>query len=64
MPLYDYLCESCGKKFEDIRSLAERQIAPCPVCGKQGEKQISGFFTSSSSSKSSGPGNCGNTGFG
>jgi putative FmdB family regulatory protein len=64
MPLYDYLCESCGKKFEDLRSLAERDNARCPVCGKSADKQISGFFTSSSKSKPSAPGNCGNTGFG
>ena len=64
MPLYDYLCESCGKKFEDLRSLAERQNAPCPICGKPSDKQISSFFTSSGSSSSGGPGNCGNVGFG
>ena len=64
MPLYDYLCDSCGKKFEEFRSIAERQNAPCPVCGKSGEKQISSFFTSSSTSSSPGPGNCGNPGFG
>lgn len=63
MPLYDYLCEACGKKFEDLRSIAERKDAPCPICGKPAEKQISSFFTSSSSTPDRGDG-CGNAGFG
>ena len=64
LPLYDYLCESCSKKFEDFRSIAERKNAPCPVCGKPAEKQLSSFFTGSSTSRANGPGDCGNTGFG
>ncbi|RKZ11001.1 zinc ribbon domain-containing protein [bacterium] len=62
MPLYDYLCDDCGKKFEEFRSIADRKTAPCPVCGKPADKQISSFFTSSSTPDSSG--SCGNTGFG
>lgn len=64
MPLYDYLCEKCGKKFEDFRTIAERRQAPCPICGKPAEKQISSFFTSSNSAPKGGGGNCGNAGFG
>ena len=64
MPLYDYLCEACGKKFEEFRSMAERKNAPCPICGKPAEKQISSFFTGGSTSRQRGDGNCGNTGFG
>ena len=62
MPLYDYLCEKCGKKFEDFRSIAERQQAPCPICGKPAEKQISSFFTGGSAPDRGG--SCGPTGFG
>lgn len=64
MPLYDYLCEACGKKFEEFRSMAERKNAPCPICGKPAEKQISSFFTGGNASRQRGGGNCGNTGFG
>ena len=63
MPLYDYLCEKCGKKFEEFRSIAERHKAPCPVCGKPAEKQISTFFTGGNSTPTRG-GGCGNAGFG
>ena len=63
MPLYDYLCDKCGKKFEDFRSIAERHQAPCPICGKPSEKQISSFFTGGSSAPDRGNG-CGNAGFG
>ena len=42
MPIYEYLCESCGNKFEKLvrRSEAESVLAaPCPSCGKQHLKQ-------------------------
>jgi len=38
MPIYEYLCEACGNKFERLirRSEAEAVIASaCPSCGKQ-----------------------------
>jgi putative FmdB family regulatory protein len=42
MPIYEYLCESCGNKFEKLmrRSDAESGAnAACPSCGKQELKQ-------------------------
>ncbi len=33
MPMYDYACRACGKRFEEMRRIAERLNAPpCPVC--------------------------------
>jgi putative FmdB family regulatory protein len=42
MPIYEYLCESCGNKFEKLvrRSDAESAAAAgCPACGKPHLKQ-------------------------
>jgi putative FmdB family regulatory protein len=42
MPIYEYLCASCGNKFEKLirRSEAEAAVsAACPSCGKQELKQ-------------------------
>lgn len=46
MPMYDYMCAHCGEEFEELRSLADRRSAPCPRCGKEADKVLSGFFLS------------------
>jgi len=33
MPLFDYICESCGKKKELLTKSSEKVII-CPYCGK------------------------------
>lgn len=32
MPLYDYFCSHCEKKFEAFVPMDKRDIAKCPVC--------------------------------
>ena len=34
MPLYEYECESCSKRFERIQKFSDPPIDVCPVCGK------------------------------
>ena len=37
MPLYEYQCSGCGEVFDDILSIANRNIpteSPCPSCGE------------------------------
>lgn len=34
MPLYDYHCPHCGKKYEEIRSFENREGGDCRHCGK------------------------------
>ena len=42
MPLYDFVCRSCGKRFEARTSVDEAPA--CPACGEPGaERQISRF---------------------
>lgn len=41
MPLYEYECVSCKYRFEEIRSIRDRDTAECPKCGMFTEKQVS-----------------------
>jgi len=56
MPLYEYKCKKCGKRFEKVVSISEADKKPeCPHCsGKDTEKLLSVFAAKSSSSSSSG----------
>jgi putative FmdB family regulatory protein len=41
MPLYEYLCTSCGSRFERIQKFSDPPVTECPSCGGRVEKQIS-----------------------
>ena len=65
MPLYDYLCDSCGHRFDLRQSFSEAPLTDCPVCGKHIRRVIhaagivfkgSGFYVTDNK-KSSGGGN-------
>jgi putative FmdB family regulatory protein len=72
MPLFEYKCDTCGEKFELIRSASETDAVKCPSCGNLAEKQLSVFAKPNSGSSvdasfNSAPrGGCGsgNCGFG
>jgi putative FmdB family regulatory protein len=34
MPLYEYECEACGKRFEVIRKFSDPPLDVCTLCGK------------------------------
>ncbi len=42
MPTYDYLCESCGYKFEQFQTITAKPIRKCPKCGKTGVQRLIG----------------------
>lgn len=47
MPLYEYQCGECGKKFESYQRLSEvKDEQECPACG--GRSQKMGISLSSS----------------
>lgn len=60
MPIFEYLCEDCGNKFEAI--LLGDQKAECPKCRTQNlQQQLSTFAVnvkSGSSARSCGAENC------
>ena len=38
MPIYDYVCQKCGKPFEvrlSIAEYSERETPGCPACGSR-----------------------------
>lgn len=42
MPIYDYLCENCGKELEKIQKISDAPLIDCPECGKSSlRKKIS-----------------------
>lgn len=41
MPLYEYLCTSCGHRFERIQKFSDTPIKDCPECGGLVEMQLS-----------------------
>jgi len=34
MPLYEYVCDACGHRFEIIQKFSDAPPAACPSCGK------------------------------
>ncbi len=62
MPIYKYVCESCGYKFEELQKVSDHPIEICPECGKGVHKAIthssfilkgSGWYATDYASKSS-----------
>lgn len=41
MPLYEYECDSCGRRFERIQKFSDPPIAECPTCGGSVRKLLS-----------------------
>ena len=40
MPLYEYECESCGRRFERIQKFSDPLVTECPACGKGPVKKL------------------------
>lgn len=63
MPLYEYECEVCGKRFERIHKFSDPPIAVCVLCGKSPVRKLfsspaiqfkgSGFYITDYAKKSS-----------
>ena len=54
MPIYEYVCQDCGEKYEKlVRSSTAKVELICPKCGSQhAEKTFSVFGAIGKSSKS------------
>jgi putative FmdB family regulatory protein len=43
MPIYEFECESCGERFEELVA-AGAEAVPCPACGSaRSRRLLSGF---------------------
>jgi len=48
MPVYEFQCQDCGKKFETVATLAEKEaglVPACPKCGRKRARQVFSRFT-------------------
>ena len=43
MPTYEYNCEACGHKFDELQSFSAAPLRKCPKCGKM--KLVRAFGT-------------------
>jgi putative FmdB family regulatory protein len=41
MPLYEYQCDVCAKRFERIQKFSDPLIETCPSCGGRVQKLLS-----------------------
>ena len=53
MPLFEYECEKCGKKFEKLIFSNDTEKVTCPNCGSTETKKLLSFFSSKSSCSAS-----------
>ena len=40
MPLYEYECDACGRRFEKIQKFSDPPVETCPTCGGTVRKLI------------------------
>jgi len=55
MPVYEFKCEDCGRRFELVATLAEQDAGlepECPKCGSGNCRQVFGRVNIVTSSKS------------
>ncbi|MGQ9663691.1 MAG: FmdB family zinc ribbon protein [Kiritimatiellia bacterium] len=44
MPIYEYRCQKCGRKYEHLAKSHREEAPPCPACGAPDpEKLLSQF---------------------
>ncbi|XUX01040.1 MAG: zinc ribbon domain-containing protein [Dehalogenimonas sp.] len=65
MPIYEYKCKKCTKRFELLRRFSDTAEVTCPKCGStETERKISSFSCGSSGTGSRGGSSCGSGGGG
>ena len=51
MPIYEYRCESCGKKSSTLLSSYSSPDPPCPHCGKPALRRLVSTFATTGSTE-------------
>ena len=63
MPLYEYHCKKCERKFETLVSLKDlKSSVKCPDCGSQETDRLMSTFCASVGSSSSTGASCNTSG--
>ncbi len=63
MPIYEYRCERCEERFEQLVPLrAEHPAVTCPRCGTQEIRKQMSTFATTESSRSAKQSSCAPTG--
>ena len=42
MPNYEYKCDVCGHKFEELQSIKDDPLQECPRCGEKTLRRLFG----------------------
>jgi len=42
MPTYEYECDACGHKFDELQSFSEKPLKKCPKCKKAKLRRLFG----------------------
>ncbi|GIU80743.1 MAG: zinc ribbon domain-containing protein [Bryobacteraceae bacterium] len=60
MPMYEYRCEECGAKYEQLRRMSEADTnLECPACGSLNvRREVSACAIGGSASSSNSGGGC------
>lgn len=61
MPLYDYVCRSCGRAYEALVTRHGDPAPACPVCGMSDVERTFSVFSVGRSGGAPSPGPCGST---
>jgi putative FmdB family regulatory protein len=40
MPIYEYRCEACEERFEELLATSDKPAPPCPSCGSTDVKRL------------------------
>ena len=63
MPIYEYRCQLCEERFEQLVPLrAEDPSVTCPRCGTQEIRKLLSTFATSESNRTSSQSDCAPTG--
>ncbi len=60
MPIYEYKCKGCGRRFELMRSMRDGHApASCPACGSPDTSRLLSVFAAQTGGGESDNGACG-----
>ncbi len=58
MPIFDFACKQCGKKFDLMISNTQKNQVKCPECGSAEVKQLLSAFNTAKPSSGTVPNAC------